>query len=73
MVSTRIRWWIRDGPATWKGEDIFPGRVSKTKAEAMLDHATASHDRDTKSFPHFCATFYSCEDPRDWGIVDVEE
>ena len=72
MVSTRIRWWIRDGPATWKGEDIVPGRVSKTKAEALVDRATGVN-RDLKTLPRFCSQFYSCENPRDWGIVDVEE
>jgi hypothetical protein len=47
--------------------------VGKHEAEVMLDHATATYNKDLKSLPQFCASFYGCEDPDDWGVKSGEE
>jgi len=71
-MKTRVSWWIRDGDATWRGEDYVSRRVSLSEAEALLDHATAKENRDLKSLPKFCSTYYGCAAPDDWGITRVE-
>jgi hypothetical protein len=72
IESTRVTWWIRDGPATLEGSDVVPGQVSKPEAEVMLDHATARVGADVHTLPKFCRSFYSCDDAEDWGIKSCE-
>jgi hypothetical protein len=72
-MRTRVAWWIRDGPATWKGDDIIPGQVTVEEAEQLLSKATAQCNRDLKTLPKFCATFYECEASEDWGIINCEK
>ena len=72
VESTRITWWIRDGPCTREGSDLVPGQLSKPEAEVMLDHATAQVDRDVETMPRFYASYYGCDDATDWGIASTE-
>ena len=72
MHRTRVTWWIRDGPCTREGTDYAPGHISRERAEQLLDHATAQVDRDVETLPRFYAAYYSCDDPEDWGINEVE-
>jgi len=71
-LSTRVTWWIRDGPCTREGSDVVPGQLSKEGAEHLLDQATTHVDKDIHTLPRFCAEFYGCDDLEDWGIKDAE-
>lgn len=71
-MNTRVTWWIRDGYATFEASEVVPGKISLYAAEMLLDRATAKTNHDLKSLPKFCAAYYSCAGPDDWGIVRVE-
>jgi len=70
--ATRVSWWIRDGPCTREGADLVPGHISREWAEQLLDKATARVGADVNTLPSFCRSYYSSDDPEDWGIKEVE-
>jgi hypothetical protein len=71
-MDTRIRWFILDGPARVKGSDTTPRRVSKERAEDLLDAAASRTNPDKETLPNFVKAYEGCMEPRDWGIFEVE-
>jgi hypothetical protein len=69
---TDIRWFILDGPARIKGSDTVPHRISKERAEELLDAAASKTNPDKKTLPNFVKAYEGCMEPRDWGVFDVE-
>lgn len=56
-MSNRVAWWIRDGPARIKGSDITPRRISRDRAEKLLDAATSRTNPDKETLPNFVKAY----------------